>query len=391
MTDEHIFSQTTGPVEDYQHHFHGQALSKVASVQRTEGRLFGYPSCCIEHFIHSPYHRNGLDPDDQAILFHWACPGCRASAALLSEYRRVYDALGCQYATPGPYPLPLRKLALAASLTLFSLGTLNCDRDWFPTPEIGPPNQHLFALAVDIDADRDFLEDRYEAMLRLSAKNMDTDLDGLPDGPDLALSLLHRFQTLSSTPQKEAPYIEHFMLRGLEQCNICQETVNMGYAKISNPLENLSIELPYIFLHHFLTHGSFSWDGNVHGQGRVNTVLLNIVLRGNGESHLLGAALDPAEQSLARTFGDAIDALPREVQTERPYVIEHQVKGLEMCHCCGQNINMGFLEIIHPVKKIKLDLPFISVHYLHCGGFSYQGDVHTGRCDAAALAAILDL
>ncbi len=390
--EEVIFSARSECITEYIQLFYGQPLSKSPQHQRDEGRLFGYPSCCVEHFIRRPYDVNGLSPADQRVLFHWACPNCRATGKLLPAYHRIHRILRDQHIPSEMVPAGnslRRSLAIAASISILALGTVHCDPDWITIPPPFEVNPHLFALPGDVDGDQDFLEDRYEPILGLDNRDKDSDGDGLMDGPDLALALLPSYLALPNTPRTDGPYVEDHMLRGLEQCNVCQQTVNMGYARLVNPLENLEMELPYLFLHHFLKHGSFSYDGSLHGEGRVNAALLRIILQGDGTAHLLGAAADPALQAQAHTLGIALDGLPREVQADRVYVIEHQAKGLEMCHSCGQSINMGYLELVNPVKNARMDIPIIAVHYLHCGSFSYQGDLHKGVIDAAALTALL--
>jgi len=390
--EEVIFSARSERIAEYIRLFYGQPLSKSPQHQRDEGRLFGYPSCCVEHFIRRPYDKNGLSPADQRVLFHWACPDCHATVELLPAYHRIHRILRDQYISSEMVSAGnsfRRSLAIAASISILALGTVHCDPDWITIPNPVEANPHLFALPGDIDGDQDFLEDRYEPILGLSERHKDSDHDGLWDGPDLALSLLPSYLALPATPRSDGPYVEDHMLRGLEQCNVCQQNVNMGYARLVNPLENLEIELPYLFLHHFLEHGSFSYDGTLHGAGRVNAALLRIILQGDGTAHLLGAAADPALQAQAQALAKALDYLPREVQADRAYVLEHHAKGLEMCHSCGQSINMGYLELVNPMKNVRMDIPIIAAHYLHCGCFSYQGDIHKGEIDEAALTAIL--
>ncbi len=391
--EEYIFSRRGAPIDAYARHFYGAPLSQSPRHQRLEGRLFGYPHCCVEHYIRKPYDQNGLSCADQAVLFHWACPQCQATAELLPHYHRIHTRLVGQYrgqpvaSTHAPWR---QSVAVAASLSLLALGTLRCDLNGITIPDPIQHNPHLFALSAEVDGDGDFLEDRYESLLGLKAGDKDSDRDGILDGPDLALSLLSAWLALPAAPREDGAYVENHMMRGLEQCNVCQHNVNMGYARLVNPLENLEMELPYLFLHHFLEHGSFSYDGTLHSEGRVNAALLRIVLQGDGTSHLLGSPPDPAVQHRARTLARTLESLPREAQNDRAYVIEHQAKGLEMCHCCGQSINMGYLELHHPAKKLHLDIPIIGAHYLHCGGFSYQGDLHKGVIDEAALSALLE-
>ena len=90
---ETLFSMDTARPEEYAARFDGCAVDKNPDTQRLEGRLFGYPSCCVEAFIERPYTDNGLVREDQAILFHWACPGCKATPYLLVRYRALHALL----------------------------------------------------------------------------------------------------------------------------------------------------------------------------------------------------------------------------------------------------------------------------------------------------------
>jgi len=87
---EIVFSRSRDLVDSYHGEFDNTPVDKSAAVRRREGSVFGYPSCCVEHFIAKPYDPNGLPHEDQKILFHWACPGCEHTARLLPLYRDVY-------------------------------------------------------------------------------------------------------------------------------------------------------------------------------------------------------------------------------------------------------------------------------------------------------------
>ncbi len=91
--DETVFSLSEELVESYQRAFDGTTVDRSAETRRKEGALLGYPECCTEHFIRKPYDRNDLDPDDQKILFHWACPGCERTKERLPNYRGIHDRL----------------------------------------------------------------------------------------------------------------------------------------------------------------------------------------------------------------------------------------------------------------------------------------------------------
>ena len=64
---------------------------ETPAVVRVEAGYFGYPACCAEAYISRPYSPNGLSGRDRALLFHYACPGCRETPALLPLYRSAWN------------------------------------------------------------------------------------------------------------------------------------------------------------------------------------------------------------------------------------------------------------------------------------------------------------
>jgi len=90
---ETVFARTPAHIELYKQRFDNTPIDKSAATQRFEGFLFGYPPCCIEHYIRRPYAPNGLPEDDQKILFHWACKDCRVTPILLPAYRATHKGL----------------------------------------------------------------------------------------------------------------------------------------------------------------------------------------------------------------------------------------------------------------------------------------------------------
>ena len=75
--------------------------------------------------------------------------------------------------------------------------------------------------------------------------------------------------------------------------------------------------------------------------------------------------------------------------------------GIETCEICGQEVNMGGIEIVNPNLGISypdpndpLDgtiLPDLAVHYMEHGSFDCFGDIHTGRVDIPRLLRTLEL
>lgn len=88
---ETIFSRSPGYIQLYEQRFANSPIDKSAETQRLEGFLFGYPACCVEQYMRRPYAPNNLPPEDQKILFHWACKGCKITPLLLPAYKRLHN------------------------------------------------------------------------------------------------------------------------------------------------------------------------------------------------------------------------------------------------------------------------------------------------------------
>jgi len=83
-----ILSRQPALIAAYRARFDRTVIAgETPAVVRCEARFFGYPACCAEAFIQAPYGPNDLAPDEQGLLFHHACPGCRVTPRLLLRYR----------------------------------------------------------------------------------------------------------------------------------------------------------------------------------------------------------------------------------------------------------------------------------------------------------------
>jgi hypothetical protein len=195
--------------------------------------------------------------------------------------------------------------------------------------------------------------------------------------------------------------------------------------EVSHPLENQTVQIPYV-AKHFLEHGSFSYSGSLHS-GRVNPPLLNFILNTDGRGHFIAepAGTDADQDGLrdweeaafgtdpqkADTDGDqlldgvntarellkATQALPavgrrEDGPTDRPFVVQQMMNGIETCPRCGEVQTMGFWEVIHPVSGDSITIPTMAIHYLQHGAFAWNGGQllgGQGRVDPRQLQAVL--
>ena len=93
VVTETIFSVSEGYIQLYEERFGNTPIDKSAETVRFEGFLFGFPPCCVDEFIRHPYIKNGLAPELQKVLFHWACRDCKITSALLPAYQHIYQCL----------------------------------------------------------------------------------------------------------------------------------------------------------------------------------------------------------------------------------------------------------------------------------------------------------
>lgn len=90
---ETVFSRAPVYIQLYEQTFDDTTIDKSPRTQLFEGFLFGYPSCCVNQYIHKPYAPNNLTEQQQKILFHWACRDCKVTPLLLPAYTSIYDSL----------------------------------------------------------------------------------------------------------------------------------------------------------------------------------------------------------------------------------------------------------------------------------------------------------
>ncbi|MCK4306293.1 MAG: hypothetical protein KAY24_18780, partial [Candidatus Eisenbacteria sp.] len=402
---ETVFAMSSRYTGLYRTRLDGTPLKETPETIRLEGRLFGYPSCCVEAFIRHPYVPNELDPSDQEILFHWACPACKTTRGLLREYRRIYTECRQLF---GSQVEPRRRSSLgmtrsiakvAASLALVA-GTAGFawanDPHWLPVPD---------------DLDCDYLSFAEEILRGTDWENPDTDQNQVLDG--VQTGLLIRQLIESPPPGVE---VEEHPAYGTEICSVCGEIVNMGHVTITHQQRGLSVDLPFIALH-YLEHGSLGYEGDIH-VGRADLDMLKRMLFPCDPPHLLPAVgedpdadgllteeelplgTDPTDPDtdndslidgpqVAEGFVPIIGELPREEVLDRSYMLEHRVWGLEECEVCGATLNMGHAEIVNPLEGLSVTAPFVALHTLAHGGFVFDGTVNDGRLLPTILKTVL--
>jgi hypothetical protein len=390
-------------VDFYCKRFEGTPLTQSPEVIALEGRLFGYPSCCVDTFIHHPYAANGFDARDQEILFHWACPRCTPTAILLREYRRAHaDCLrlfpiGKAVPRPRSWGAPVARSAASLALLAGMAGAASAaDSHWLPAPD---------------DVDSDYLSHAEEILRGTNLESADTDENGILDGVQTA----HLLWQLVLSPPSGVEVVQH-LARGTETCQSCGALVNMGFVTVTHHDRGLSADLPYVALHS-LEHGCLQHLGTLH-EGRVELDTLKRILFSHDPAHFLpalhvdtdGDGLEDAEEPLLSTDpgdpdtdGDSLQdgpqtaedllaqiaALPRQETPDGPYLLEHGMDGLEQCMVCGATYNMGIVEIVNPLEQIAIPVPMVALHALAHGSFTYEGTHNEGRLSPTALRTVL--
>ena len=94
-------------------------------------------------------------------------------------------------------------------------------------------------------------------------------------------------------------------------------------------------------------------------------------------------------QLFAGIFMHMIDSLPDSIQANRAYRVDHMMRGVIPCPKCGLNVNMGYVSIINPKRNLQMDIPYIGLHFLEHGFFSYGTDEDYRRIDIDTLKKII--
>jgi hypothetical protein len=163
-----------------------------------------------------------------------------------------------------------------------------------------------------------------------------------------------------------------------------------------------------------MEHGSFSYDGTIH-DGRVSVVALSSLLH---DAHLIPVANDadtdylsdreefeidydpkfPDEDGnwvedgadLSLGMSGTIAQLPQGPLPYKVYRVENHQYGVELCEICGEEVNMGYVEIHNPLLGESIQIDYIALHAMEHESFSYDGTIHEGRVDLVTLRQILE-
>jgi hypothetical protein len=157
-------------------------------------------------------------------------------------------------------------------------------------------NEHQTAVTGDLDGD--LMTDSEELAAGYDLYDADQDNDLTADGIELAKQCAEAVDALPvfdpNGPEVGAIYKVNYLLRGLENCSTCGQAVNMGYWQITNLKLGLSIDVPVLALH-YMEHGSFGYEGNVHNKSRLDLTRLVKILEMPCRCGDLGTIYQPAD------------------------------------------------------------------------------------------------
>jgi hypothetical protein len=399
-THELIFSTSRRYLDLYSRKFRHTPLRKDRQSVITEGFLFGYPGCCVRNFAQNGYTKNELEGRGQEILFHWACPGCRATLELLPYYQRTRhecrQILDTQRSSFSGF---LRNTLPAAALSvLLSYASANA--------QVYDP--HILPVIPD-DQDGDFLNYCEEILLGTHCGH---DTWELRHGPREAARFKTIIDALPDAPSETSCHASYWWTYSTQPCPICGQEIDNGYVTIFNPMRgNISVEIPFIVLH-FMDCGSFSWRDAQH-TGRLNIEQLKRVLAPyDTDHHAIQTPNDADQDGLNDAYEEAfgtllhnpdsnnsgmddgaemaewliekIAPLPRWPTSDgSPYILYYPQDGIETCEICGMDISMALVRVKNPALQKEIALGVTSLHYMAHGRF--------GSLDAIQLAQVLEM
>ena len=97
-----ILGTDEGLITEYMNIFDGSVIDgETSPVVLAEAYFFGYPSCCAQAYLSRNRSisraANSLSPEDQALFFHTACPGCRVTPQFVSHYKSALRTASVLY------------------------------------------------------------------------------------------------------------------------------------------------------------------------------------------------------------------------------------------------------------------------------------------------------
>jgi len=295
------------------------------------------------------------------------------------------------------------------------------------------PDPH--ELAVSQDADGDLLADAEETAINSDVSDPDQNGNLVPDGVELAKRCETVVDGLPWEDDRTAPWQAYKWWTpqfGVETCDICGASIEMGPGGVVNPRLGKSVQFPFLMTLHYMQHGSFSYAahyGQEPVQGRIDVAglvqALEILLPYDPKAHQLPVEEDTDGDLLADSEEKALAYLPFEPdqnrngtsdgvelaklcaadindlptwdpqsgepepnETYKGYIL---TGGSETCDICGQQFNMGGVVVVNPNRSLTVSCPFVSLHYMEHGSYSYAGSTNKGRIDVHLLLKALEL
>ena len=400
---ETVFSTSRHYSDMYRKKFNLTCIQKSREDRKLEGFLFGYPACCVRQFTERPYLPGGLNRNDQALLFHWACQVCRCTPDLVPYYRAIHRTVSewHRHEMSGRTLTDTfqKSLRTAASALLFAGGCLSAQTIADSTHYIAVPG----------DPDRNGLTAAEEVYLGTYASGSQSD-----NCRTFATLYKSFIDSLPDTVRTDRAYRINTYMRGVIQCPVCGRTINMGYITIVHPLRGLSMDIPCMGLH-FMEKGFFSW-GTGEDHQRIDIDTLKKIVYPYDAQHFVPVGGDSDSDGLTDAEEDSLwmedtsgspdfnndgvpdgagiaEALIRLFPTlkEQPdgmhTTVEHKlVWGLETCRICGSLVNMGSVTLTNPENGRTCEIPCICLHAMAHGSFAFDGSVHQNqRTDVMAL------
>ena len=205
------------------------------------------------------------------------------------------------------------------------------------------PNEHQLPLDYIVkptgqlapdanDYDGDLMADTEELAAGFNLYDPDQDANLVPDGIEFAkqchdaIDALPEYDPHSGLAEPNEPYRIDHLLKGLELCEICGESVNMGHQQVVNPELGLSMDV-YFIASHYMSHGSFSYSGLQYGEphepfhnGRVKLATLARILELPNKCGHLGTLYLPGDhnQDCKEDFKDFADFAEKWLESTDP-------------------------------------------------------------------------